>query len=90
MAAEGTSEILQVMEVLLTAEVFNRNRDLDENDLTPRCREAFGMGADGQVKRPVTLTFTVGGTSSQVRPARKAKAIAVCSTSPSWTRGRRW
>jgi hypothetical protein len=56
MAAEGTSELLRVMEILLTAEVFNRNRDLDENDLTPRCREAFGMGPDGQVKRPVVIS----------------------------------
>jgi hypothetical protein len=62
MAAEGTSELLQVMEILLTAEVFNRNRDLDENDLTPRCREAFGMGPEGQVKRPVTVS---DGTISQ-------------------------
>jgi SpoVK/Ycf46/Vps4 family AAA+-type ATPase len=50
------------MEILLTAEVFNRNRDLDENDLTPRCREAFGMGPEGQVKRPVTVS---DGTISQ-------------------------
>ncbi|HVP24354.1 MAG TPA: ATP-binding protein [Methanomicrobiales archaeon] len=56
MAAEGTSELMQVMEILLTAEVFNRNRDLDGNDLTPRCREAFGMGADGLVKRPVIVS----------------------------------
>jgi SpoVK/Ycf46/Vps4 family AAA+-type ATPase len=62
MAREGTSELLQVMEILLTAEVFNRNRDLDENDLTPRCREAFGMGPEGQVKRPVTVS---DGTISQ-------------------------
>ncbi len=56
MAAEGTSELLQVMEVLLTAEVFNRNRDLDGNDLPPGWREAFGMGADGVVKRPVNIS----------------------------------
>ncbi|MDD1670201.1 MAG: ATP-binding protein [Methanomicrobiales archaeon] len=56
MAAEGTSEVMQVMEVLLTAEIFNRNRDLDGNDLPPRCREAFGMGPDGQVKRPVIVS----------------------------------
>jgi hypothetical protein len=56
MAAEGTNELLQVMEILLTAEVYNRNRDLDENDLTPRTREAFGMGPEGQVKRPVIVS----------------------------------
>ncbi|HMA04864.1 MAG TPA: ATP-binding protein [Methanomicrobiales archaeon] len=56
MAAEGTNEVMQVMEILLTAEIFNRNRDLDGNDLPPRCREAFGMGPDGQVKRPVIVS----------------------------------
>jgi len=56
MAAQGTNEILQVMEILLTAEIFNRNRDLDGNDLSPRCRAAFGMGADGLVKRPVVVS----------------------------------
>ncbi len=56
MAAEGTSEVVQVMEILLTAEIFNQNRDLDESDLSPRCREAFGMSADGQVKRPVIVS----------------------------------
>ena len=56
MAAEGTTELLQVMEILLTAEVYNRNRDLDENDLTPQSREAFGMGPEGQVKRPVIVS----------------------------------
>jgi len=56
MAAEGMNELLQVMEILLTAEIYNRNRDLDENDLTPQCREAFGMGLEGQVKRPVIVS----------------------------------
>ena len=56
MAAQGTNEILQVMEILLTAEIFNRNRELDGNDLSPRCRAAFGMGADGLVKRPVVVS----------------------------------
>ena len=56
MAAEGTNELLQVMEILLTAEVYNRNRDLDENDLTPRSREAFGIGPEGQVKRPIIVS----------------------------------
>jgi hypothetical protein len=63
MAAEGTSEVMQVMEILLTAEIFNRNRDLDGNDLPPRCREAFGMGPDGLVKRPVIIS---DGTIAQV------------------------
>jgi len=56
MAAEGTSELVRVMEILLTAEVFNRNKDLDGNDLTPACRGAFGIGPDGQVKRPVIVS----------------------------------
>jgi hypothetical protein len=74
MAAEGMTEVMQVMEVLLTAEIFNRNRDLDGNDLPPRCREAFGMGPDGQVKRPVivsdgtiALATGIGDASEKVK-----------------------
>jgi hypothetical protein len=34
----GDLESLRIMEVLLTAEIFNQNPTLDLNDLTPACR----------------------------------------------------
>ena len=32
----GDSDALQIMEVVLTAEIFNQNPNLDINDLIPR------------------------------------------------------
>jgi predicted AAA+ superfamily ATPase len=54
----GTNDVLRIMELLLTAEVFNRNQDLDINDLQPRCRDFFGAGVSGhaEVKRPLLVS----------------------------------
>lgn len=54
----GTRDVLAIMELLLTAEIFNRNQDLDINDLHPRCREFFGAGSGGnpEVKRPLIVS----------------------------------
>ena len=38
----GDPDTLRIMEVILTAEIFNQNPDLDINDLPPACREIFG------------------------------------------------
>ena len=52
----GDSEILQIMEVVLTAEIFNQNPQLDINDLTPVCREIFGITSTQDIKRPVSVS----------------------------------
>ncbi|MDV2480731.1 ATP-binding protein [Methanoculleus sp. Wushi-C6] len=54
----GTHDVLRVIELLLTAEIFNRNEDLGINDLHPRCREFFGAGSGGstEVKRPLIVS----------------------------------
>ncbi|MDN7011458.1 ATP-binding protein [Methanoculleus sp. FWC-SCC3] len=54
----GTRDVLAVMELLLTAEIFNRNEELDINDLNPRSREFFGAGSGGnsEVKRPLIVS----------------------------------
>ena len=54
----GTRDVLAIMEVLLTAEIFNRYEELDINDLSPRCREVFGAGSGGspEVKRPLIVS----------------------------------
>ena len=44
----GTRDVLAIMELLLTAEIFNRNEELNINDLHPRCREFFGAGSGGR------------------------------------------
>jgi hypothetical protein len=52
----GDSEILRIMEVVLTAEIFNQNHQLDINDLTPTCREIFSITSSSEVKRPVYVS----------------------------------
>jgi AAA+ superfamily predicted ATPase len=54
----GTRDVLGIMELLLTAEIFNRNEALGINDLHPRCREFFGAGSGGntEVKRPLIVS----------------------------------
>jgi len=52
----GDSEILRIMEVVLTAEIFNQNPELDINDLTPVCREIFGAATSADIKRPVYVS----------------------------------
>jgi len=52
----GDSEILRIMEVVLTAEIFNQNPQLDINDLTPVCREIFSISTSADIKRPVFVS----------------------------------
>jgi hypothetical protein len=52
----GEDESLKLMEVLLTAEIFNQHPNLDINDLTPPCRELFGAGTSPEIKRPLTVS----------------------------------
>ncbi len=52
----GDSEILRIMEVVLTAEIFNQNPQLDINDLTPTCREIFSITTSSDIKRPVYVS----------------------------------
>jgi predicted AAA+ superfamily ATPase len=44
------------MEVVLTAEIFNQNPQLDINDLTPACREIFSITTSADIKRPVSIS----------------------------------
>lgn len=51
--AESTPEILDIMEILLTAEVINQYPVLEKNDLSPRFREVFSVnGSDEALNRP--------------------------------------
>ena len=52
----GDSEILRIMEVVLTAEIFNQNPQLDINDLTPDCRQVFSIMTSSDIKRPVYVS----------------------------------
>ncbi|WP_117594327.1 ATP-binding protein [Haloprofundus halophilus] len=72
---------LEVVEFLLTAHVYNENRELDENDLPPRYRRVFWAERDGDtdtdtdsaeveplggVERPLSVTETDARTATGV------------------------
>jgi AAA+ superfamily predicted ATPase len=46
----------KLLELALTAEIFNRHPNLDINDLTPECREVFGVNGGSGIKRPLFLS----------------------------------
>ena len=52
----GEDDILKLLEMLLTAEIFNQNQNLDANDLTPECRELFGVNGTSEVRRPLYVS----------------------------------
>ncbi|KUK99967.1 MAG: AAA+ family ATPase, partial [Methanomicrobiales archaeon 53_19] len=48
---------LRLMELLLTAEIVNREESLGIADLTPACREVFSIGRNGSdLKRPFIVS----------------------------------
>lgn len=49
-------ETLKLIEILLTAEVFNLHHNLDANDLTPECRNLFTVNGTAEVKRPLHVS----------------------------------
>ncbi|KTG08856.1 AAA family ATPase [Haloprofundus marisrubri] len=75
-----SSPALEVVEFLLTAHVYNENRELDENDLPPRYRRVFWAERDGDasdtesdgveplggVERPLSVTETDAQTATGV------------------------
>jgi SpoVK/Ycf46/Vps4 family AAA+-type ATPase len=54
MAADD--ETLKLLEMVLTAEIFNRHENLDVNDLTPEARELFGIDGSLEVNRPLSVS----------------------------------
>jgi len=52
----GDADTLHVMEIVLTADIFNRHPELDINDLTPLCREIFTSVSAPGIKRPVSVS----------------------------------
>ncbi|WP_121820642.1 ATP-binding protein [Halostella salina] len=61
---------LDVVEFLLTARVYDDERDLDENDLPPRYRSVFWTDGDGDdpggVQRPLSVTNSTARAATGV------------------------
>ncbi|KAF5067389.1 ATP-dependent zinc metalloprotease FtsH [anaerobic digester metagenome] len=54
--AVSDEALLRLVEVVLTAEVYNQHPNLDLNDLPPSSREVFGVGGASEAKRPVAVS----------------------------------
>lgn len=48
--------VLEIVELLLTAEIFNRTNSLSAEDLLPRIREHYGHSSTGDVAKPMRVT----------------------------------
>lgn len=67
----GDSDTIQIIEVLLTAEIFNQNPQLDINDLTPTCREIFCSAGAKDIKRPVFVSDSLIKRSLNIAEAHE-------------------
>lgn len=68
----GDSEAQSIIEIVLTAEIFNQYQQLDINDLTPICREIFRSDVKTmEVKRPVSASDGRIKTSMGISDAHK-------------------
>lgn len=67
----GDADRLHVMEIVLTADIFNRHPELDLNDLTPVCREIFTSAGSPGIKRPVSVSEGVLKRSLGISDAHK-------------------
>lgn len=52
----GDADTLPLIEILLTAEVFNQNPQLDINDLTPKHRVLFNTTGNAHASRPLVVS----------------------------------
>lgn len=57
MAADSVDAKKRVVEVLLTAEIFNQSPSLGENDLPPKIREHYFDAANEEAIRPISVTL---------------------------------
>ncbi len=56
LSGTGTSGELEIAELLLTAEIYNRSENLTEDDLPPKIRKHYFDPVVRRVKRPVYVT----------------------------------
>lgn len=73
MRIEGAAgDMMQVLEALLTAEIFNHHEQMDANDLTPEMRVLFGVDGTGtELKRPLTVSESGIARTYGIREARR-------------------
>ncbi len=55
MASTNGNAVLDVLELLLTAEIYNNSGNLDEDDLPPKIRKHYWDSNDKKVNRPIKV-----------------------------------
>ncbi len=55
----GDDQVLNVIELALTAHIYNNNEQLDENDLPPHIRKAYWDAKERRVGRPIIISESV-------------------------------
>ncbi len=52
----GNDQVLDIVELALTAHVYNNNEQLDENDLPPHIRKGYWNAKERKVERPLVVS----------------------------------
>ncbi|MDD1720412.1 MAG: ATP-binding protein [Euryarchaeota archaeon] len=52
----GNDQVLNIVELALTAHIYNNNEQLDENDLPPNIRKGYWNAKDRKVDRPIVVS----------------------------------
>ncbi|HYA32555.1 MAG TPA: ATP-binding protein [Candidatus Bathyarchaeia archaeon] len=60
-------QILDVVELLLTAHIYNDYAQLDENDLPPRIRKNYWNSKERRVDRPITVSESAVGNIYEIQ-----------------------
>ncbi len=55
MANTNGNAVLDVLELLLTAEIYNNSSNLDDNDLPPKIRKHYWDAKEQKVNRPIKV-----------------------------------
>jgi SpoVK/Ycf46/Vps4 family AAA+-type ATPase len=53
---DSETQVLNIVELLLTAHIYNGNDQLDENDLPPPIRKNYWNSKERKVERPITVS----------------------------------
>ena len=56
MASSGDNDVVAVVELLLTAHIYNENEQLNTDDLPPRIRKNYWNAKERQVNRPIVVS----------------------------------
>jgi AAA+ superfamily predicted ATPase len=66
---DADSQVLDIVELLLTAHIYNGNEQLDENDLPPPIRKNYWNSKERKVDRPIVVSESAVDRIYEIRHA---------------------